>query len=109
MKLPATVEVGPHRYRISCPNHDLEGDDCSGRTQNLQLVIQVRNDRPHTAVADTLLHELLHAVAHVAGFVQSADETETLEDVISRLSSPLLDTLRRNPDLVAFLTATSEG
>lgn len=50
----------------------------------------------------TLLHEALHAVWSTTGLRQLDNDLE--EQVVVGLAPLLLDTLKRNPDLVAFLT-----
>jgi hypothetical protein len=59
---------------------------------------RARQADPRARVAVTLLHEVVHAIFKIAGL-----PNEKEEDTVTRLSPLLLDTLRRNPDLVAYL------
>lgn len=45
-----------------------------------------------------LFHELMHAVWHQSDRAHDGDE-----EVIRRVAAPLLDMLRRNPELMAYL------
>lgn len=99
--LPATIKVGPHVYRVVSPNRALEAEDAAGRTSPAVGEIQVRSEHSHTYVADTLLHEVLHAVIHNVSGAPSDQE----EQFVERMSTGLLAVLRENPDLVAFLVA----
>ena len=58
---------------------------------------------------ETLLHEVLHLCLRVAGVDPDQDAKANVEDVeeraVNSMAGPLLDTLRRNPGLLAYLTA----
>jgi hypothetical protein len=60
------------------------------------IVLDSRQATDYLAV--TLLQEVVHAIFKIAGL-----PNEKEEDTVTRLSPLLLDTLRRNPDLVAYL------
>ncbi len=111
-ELPAVVEVGPFRYTVTADELErlriehAEARQLSGRTDHDLLRIYV--DTTAAAGADTrrdtLLHEVLHCLAFTAGL--SAEwGSEKEETVVRRLSPLLLDALRRNPALVAYLLA----
>ena len=56
--------------------------------------------------ADTLLHELIHALTGSTGLTASGavlEDSDTAEIVTAALAPALLDMLRRNPDLVTYL------
>lgn len=111
-KLPAVVEVGPYRYTVTSDELErlriehAEARQLSGRTDHDQLRIHVAMtaDVAVDTRRDTLCHEVLHTLAFLSGL--SAEwGSEKEEAVVRRLSPLLLDTLRRNPDLVAYLLA----
>jgi len=52
----------------------------------------------------TLLHEVLHCVWKLGGWSEPMPGIKE-EDIIVRMESGLLDTLRRNPDLLGYLEA----
>lgn len=109
MKLPRRVHVGPHTYRVVCDAVAMAvecrdaGEDLVGRCSHRTLTIHIEPDQAASQMRDTLLHEVLHAVANMTALDgEWGDERE--EETILRLAPALLDVLRRNPRLVAFLT-----
>ena len=65
-----------------------------------KIILDPKQAEQHKRV--TLLHECLHACWHVT---DPADPHDAEEMAIRTLSGPLLDMLRRNPALVAYLLA----
>ena len=97
--IPRTVRVGPYRYKVV----DRHGSENLGECEVDKLRIHVQVGQPPDSERDTLLHELLHAcIAHSGLDRRLADDVE--EDVVRSLSPILLDTLRRNKNLIAYLT-----
>lgn len=106
--LPKRVKVGPHRYRVSTDpvelastsveeNAHLIGHCCEQRQR-----ILVSPDQTRGAQTDVLLHEALHAVFFQTGLAGELGEDRT-ESAIVRLTPALLDLIRRNPTMLAFL------
>lgn len=110
---PRHVRVGPYTYRVnySAAAADwasLEVDDyVRGYCQHLDALIIVRPQATHAQDAETLLHETLHALLEMIGIRNALDRLapNLEEDVVAALAPALLDVLRRNPRLVAFLVA----
>ncbi len=106
MRPPKEIQVGPYRYRISTEKAEMDALQAEQRCglagfhDELQTQITTHPEQTQDSMADTLLHELLHACLIQSG-VQDRDREE---DYVSGISATLLDTLRRNPDLVKFLT-----
>jgi hypothetical protein len=65
-----------------------------------QITLEPTQTDPHKRMA--LLHECLHACWHVT---DPLDPNNAEEFAVRTLTGPLLDMLRRNPDLVAYLLA----
>jgi hypothetical protein len=115
-EIPAEIVVGPYRYRVVV---DQAAIDRAGQEARATLLgqhnpregaIYLAPDLPDDLEAETLVHELLHTVFDAVGVGGGdGDETlldQTMEERLVRQCSPmLLDTLRRNPQLVAYLTA----
>lgn len=110
-KPPATVTVGPYRISVVCTQAaiDRASMECSselaGHFDSSAQQIRLAPDLAPDIMAESLLHEVLHAVAEAAGkpLGRSSDEEERM---ISALAPGLLDTLRRNPDVVNYLLAS---
>lgn len=106
--MPERVQIGPFHWRVTTDAADVArmrheaNDGRYAQTDKSRLTITVDTDRPADQVADSLLHETLHALVWVAG---GWPKGLTEEDAVRRYCSLLLDTLRRNPALVAYLTS----
>lgn len=104
--MPERIQVGPFAFTVTWAALDvakMRHDRADGRlaqtdTSNLKITIDA--DLPPGQVRDSVLHEALHAIVYTAG---GWSKNLSEEDAISRFGSLLLDTLRRNPQLVAFL------
>ena len=110
--MPESVVVGPVTYRITDRDDDwreaqLHGqgkrDRCWGLTWEDRALILV-NVHDEQKRRETVLHEVMHAVAATVGAGSKKKHTE--ERWISMFSPLLLDTLQRNPDLIAWLLDT---
>lgn len=114
--LPAAVTVGPYRLTVCA---DQAAIDRAGQVAGANLLgqhdmrsgsIALAPDLASDIEAETLLHEVLHALFDATG-VGGGEGEETLlerdaeERLIRQCSPMLLDLLRRNPDLLAYLTS----
>jgi hypothetical protein len=109
--VPERIVIGPHTYRVeldtgaACRSN--RNPDAMGCSDPRALVMTLAADLAPSQLADTLLHEVMHAVYTNAG--QPAAEGSE-EAFIGAVASGLLDTLRRNPDLAKLLcTAEQEA
>ncbi len=110
--LPDHVDIGPHRYTIVC---DEAAIDKAGRESQAELLghcehrtttIILRPDQSASMLADSVLHEVLHAITSVTGIANDLGHDDD-EAMVNRLSPALLDALQRNPTLTAYLTGDS--
>jgi hypothetical protein len=108
-ELLTPIQVGPYSLRVQMFDQvdmtDASDPDIklSGRLKLDEQAIHVADTQKGVCLADTILHEVLHAVWAVAGgWSWDVDE----ERVIYTISTTLLDTLRRNPQFVKFLVNT---
>lgn len=106
---PARVQVGPYRLDVAVSNRRLaehsvhRGDRPDALDGGCDLSggrILIRERLGRDAFADTLLHEVLHACLAITGCSLDVDAEE---QVVLPLAPLLFDTLRRNPDLAAYL------
>jgi hypothetical protein len=107
MTLPTLVQIGPLAYTITDEEHVYnktavdQGEALWGRIDYAKgsIVLSPEQNDAHKRLA--LLHEVLHGVWHLHDKAHESDE-----DVLRSLTADLLDTLRRNPELVAYLVAS---
>lgn len=107
---PEFVRIGPFTYAVTWPEHVLDvdtfGNDdetlptLSARADHYALAIQVSSTLARPVQRKSLLHEVIHACNWISGH----DDTSSEEQFVRALAFPLLDVLRDNPVLVAFLT-----
>ena len=93
MSIPAAVEILGKTYRVE----QVEGEQRDyGECYVDECRIEVWSKPCHDQKADTLLHEVLHAIDHEMHCSMS-------EPQIRRMTTGTLAVLRRNPQLVAYL------
>lgn len=114
MELPESIVVCGHRYSVqmvSDPDEALHraGDPNSlGVSDHTKCRIRIRNgEQSETQYRDTMLHEVLHAVV-AQTYSQKSYAKEDEEQAVAVMATHLLDTFRRNPDLVAYLLSDAE-
>lgn len=104
---PAAIVIGAHVWRVDA-GHDaaercIEAGD-RGRTMAERQLIEVDGRRPPSGVAETLLHEVLHALLDDAGAdVVPKLTADNLEAVVTLLAPRLLHFIRANPAAVDYL------
>lgn len=102
---PTSITIGPLTWAIDYNAATLaladkmERTDRIGVTSTRELLIRIDGDMPEPHVTETLHHELLHAILYTHG-IRVPHEERT----VAALSPTLLDTLQRNPALIAYLT-----
>lgn len=107
---PDTIQVGPRRYSVVVDRSLMDresvvyGSQLAGNCDHEKQVITLDPDLGSDCAAETLLHEVIHAVNNLVGInVHLSRDDE--ERVTNALAPALLDTMRRNPALVKFLIA----
>lgn len=111
-RVPLMVRVGPHRLPVvvdkSRHNELQVANDRAtlGEWDSTTTEIVLSPDLAPDVMADTVLHEIMHACAYFAGLTGGSmplEDEDAEELVVSALSTALLDVIRRNPDLVDYL------
>lgn len=92
---PSCLQVGPFRYGIWW-DQEMKRD--------LGTCDHTIAPQPKDNERETLLHEALHAVLDSIN-VRDMLSHKQEEQLVSRLSPPLLDVLRRNPEFTGYLVA----
>jgi Zn-dependent peptidase ImmA (M78 family) len=106
MTVPTQVQIGPLAYTIvdderrylkmaTDAEQAMWGQIFYGQSE---IVLNPDQGDQHKRLA--LLHEVLHGVWHLHDKGHESDE-----DVLRSITADLLDTLRRNPELVSYLVA----
>ena len=99
MTLPAHIKVGPFDVAVVEIAADVasrlrEDGDFDGDT------IHVAAGQHGPALADTVLHELLHAIFQTFALKDDDDE----ERIVSALATGIIGVLRDNPNFATWLT-----
>ena len=99
------VRVGPFDYHVKFIDAPRDMAEHVGYTRNESHEIGVLLHGPAANIADTLLHEVLHAVANVYGLRNHPElDTDAVEEkVVMTFTNGLLQVVRDNPDLVIAL------
>lgn len=111
MNSPKEVRVGPVVYKVVLDHEKLRHEEHRnssfswGFTDKISGEILLDPDVNTDRQKQSLVHELLHAVAD---FAATCDQRLSEEDWITRMAPALLDTLQRNPELVMYLTSWEE-
>jgi len=99
MMLPSYIQVGPYRYKVVLLAKDM--NDLYGETDSRNQMIRLHPEQARDSMADTLLHEVMHAIWACSGMHEGR---VTEEQAVRGLTTWLLLVLRDNPELVEYLT-----
>lgn len=110
---PDHVWIGPHKFSIQYGQQyflDLVragASDRFGESNMASMTILVSDARAFTGMQETLIHEILHCLIWQAGIDvpenPEANGHEREEKLVGQLSGILLDCLKRNPHVFAWL------
>lgn len=104
--MPQSVRVGPFDYRVqSWPSREASAADRFGECDRFNNVIRVRDDISRQRSAETMIHEILHAVWDTQGL----GDNETEERIVTCFGLGLSQVIRDNPDFVAWVQQNLEG
>lgn len=101
MTLPERIIVGPITYSVALDETDGEesgNQRTLGETNTAKQQIEVWAHQGPDQMRETLWHEVIHTVLEGLGIRHN-------EQLVVGLAMMTLDTLRRNPDLAAYLIA----
>jgi len=112
LKCPDKILVAGRPWTIKFVNeakmvrlsHGIDAAGASGLTFGESLKIFIGNWTHEHLQRENVLHEVMHACFYGARFdAELAEGSDPEEWMFSGMDSPLLTTLRDNPDLVAYL------
>ena len=102
---PSELRIGPLVWTIVFTTEDALEEDCVGWLDAVNLRILLNKDRPPTALRETLIHEILHAIffsygieVHVKG-----DSSEREEFVVNALGLPIYQVLLDNREILNWI------
>lgn len=103
-KLPKSIKVGPFDFAIVRISQDVadrlrEDGDIDGYT------IHIGKGQKGARLADTVLHEINHAIYRVWGLSDTDDEERT----VTAMSTGLICVMRDNPGFAKWLSRQTTG
>jgi hypothetical protein len=107
--IPKRIHLGAITYNVTDAKTAIdaacreEGADLYGWTDHVRLQVALDPLNAPARQRETLLHEALHCVTEKAGIPDELGPKEE-ERLVRRLAPLLLDLIRTNPALVAYLT-----
>jgi len=113
MKCPSKIKVGYKDITIDLVRSDFSKQtDCYGEYQIRANKIEIQQDLTSTDFANTLFHEIIHAVVNehsltVDGNVLSNDTNE--EIVVNSITNGLMTVFKDNPWFLKFLQDKING
>lgn len=102
MNIPKKVKVGGHVYKIKYPYIFTERFDRNGQIGHDVTTILLShldsngNPKSESAIIETLIHEILHALNYRSGDVIFDKDSDKMEDQVSALSEGILALLVDN-------------
>lgn len=88
------IKVGSQVYKIKCDPERLVEQGYMGLHEGNKSLISYSSDYPDPVVADTLLHETLHAIVHNYVYnIAGAGE----EEIVTQMTHGLIQVMRDNP------------
>lgn len=107
--IPDRIQFGPTTYRVTIDELDLLREmrsqrcDLLGFSNHRHTVIGLTTDQSPASMRDTVLHEVVPVLLEQTGIGRELED-DTEERYVTRLTPALLDLLRRNTELLEFLT-----
>jgi hypothetical protein len=104
--MPQRLRVGPFDYTVqSWPSREASAAERFGECDRFNNVIRVRDDISEQRSAETMIHEILHAVWDTQGL----GDNDAEERIVTCLALGLSQVIRDNPDFVAWMQQNLEG
>ena len=103
--IPETIKIGCITYTVALIKKKQLGDYW-GRLDKIKQVVEILHSLAPQRKAETLFHEVLHGAYELAGLNHIEEPSE--EQVVNGLSYQLVQILRDNPNLVAYVLEPEE-
>jgi len=101
MPAPTEIKILGLNYNIKFVPLDDVGNDKLGWCDCTSLLIYIAKDQPKSALANTFLHEVIHAINYGMG-ISSGDE----ENLTNRLANGLCAVWKENPEVFKWWAST---
>lgn len=101
-KLPERIKIGAHWWTIKHDSIDvprMRDENVYGESDEKTFTIAIDYGRAHERQAETLLHEIYHAIQTT--WLLPKDRSD--EAVVKATTAGLLQVLRDNPEVVKFI------
>lgn len=98
--LPSSIRILGRRFTVHLITEDPLDAGKLGTLQMNELRINLLDTHDLVGEADTLLHEVMHALCHLMRVTSGDDE----EDIVWRLATGLTAVLQDNPDFGAYIS-----
>ena len=92
------IRIGAIDYKVECAKRDKDVDDF-GSTRTQTATIIYKSEQTSQQLANTLLHECLHAIWDEFDLKDKEDE----ESVCTKMANGLCALIRNNPDFYIWL------
>ena len=113
MKCPSKIKIGYKDIDIDLVRSDFaKQTDSYGEYQHRANKIEIQQDLTNSDFANTLLHEVLHAVAYEMSLTQEGNilSKDTNEEiVINSITNGLMTVVKDNPWFLKFLQEYIHG
>lgn len=113
MKCPSKIKIGYKDIDIDLVRSDFSKQtDSYGEYQHRANKIEIQQDLTNSDFANTLLHEVLHAVAYEMSLTQEGNilSKDTNEEiVINSITNGLMTVVKDNPWFLKFLQEYIHG
>lgn len=114
--IPERIVIAGHSFDVRLVTDPTEGLHRHGDRHKIgitdvevgRIVVRGGPEESDHNVRDTTLHEVIHGILSMVYLDEQADVFKSprmAERVVEALATHLLDTMRRNPELVAYLMA----
>ena len=97
MKKLTKLVIGSQTYTVGFDNTHLSPFGAVGVTHKDTQRIILADNLPNDAIADTLIHEVLHAICH--NYIPDVDDSDE-EKVVTQIAHGLTQVIRDNPQLM---------
>ncbi len=106
MRPPSKVKIGPHWVKIEFLSSVLVDEEVVfGSYTSTSSLIQIHSGRPSSMQADTLLHEILHAIHYIGLAISMSNDDLTIkEETLTTLTATCLcQVMKDNPKVISWI------